>query len=195
MTVRGDGIEAAAEWGNLMSPENYLAPERTRKFASNGGAVRNTPRTYAAPGQLRLNHWALAGNWTMRDQAIVLHEAGILERCRIYATDLSGEAVRKAKEGGCENILLTERGTFFGYHRLVNDFTGLGDLMELDCAAFTDAGSPPVCFDITHSTQLPGSGEQTGGRPERAPPTSTRRPATPPRCARPATGRPPAWLP
>jgi len=77
--------------------------------------------------------------------------------------------VRKAKEGGCENILLTERGTFFGYHRLVNDFTGLGDLMELDCSAFTNAGSPPVCFDITHSTQLPGSGEQTGGRPDRAP--------------------------
>lgn len=77
--------------------------------------------------------------------------------------------VRKAKEGGCENIILTERGTFFGYHRLVNDFTGLGDLMELDCSAFTDAGSPPVCFDITHSTQLPGSGEQTGGRPDRAP--------------------------
>jgi 2-dehydro-3-deoxyphosphooctonate aldolase (KDO 8-P synthase) len=29
-------------------------------------------------------------------------------------------------------------------------------------------GSPPVCFDVTHSTQLPGSGEQTGGRPDRA---------------------------
>lgn len=82
--------------------------------------------------------------------------------------EMSGP-VRKAKEGGCENILLTERGTFFGYHRLVNDFTGLGDLMELDCAAFSNAGSPPVCFDITHSTQLPGSGEQTGGRPDRAP--------------------------
>lgn len=77
--------------------------------------------------------------------------------------------VLKATEGGCENLILTERGTFFGYHRLVNDFTGLGDLMELDCSAFTNAGSPPVCFDVTHSTQLPGSGEQTGGRPDRAP--------------------------
>ena len=68
--------------------------------------------------------------------------------------------IRKLAEAGCENVLLTERGTFFGYHRLVNDFTGLGDLMEL---------GPPVCFDVTHSTQLPGSGDQTGGRPERAP--------------------------
>ncbi len=76
--------------------------------------------------------------------------------------------VRKLAEAGCRNVMLTERGTFFGYHRLVNDFIGLGDLMELDCGEWADA-PPPVCFDVTHSTQLPGSGEQTGGRPERAP--------------------------
>lgn len=77
--------------------------------------------------------------------------------------------VRKLTEAGCDNLLLIERGTFFGYHRLVNDFVGLGDLMELDCSAFSPLGPPPVCFDVTHSTQLPGSGEQTGGRPDRAP--------------------------
>ena len=58
--------------------------------------------------------------------------------------------------------MLTERGTFFGYHRLVNDFIGLGDLMELGW---------PVCFDATHSTQMPGSasgGSASGGRPQRA---------------------------
>ncbi len=76
--------------------------------------------------------------------------------------------IRKATEAECDNIMLTERGTFFGYHRLVNDFIGIADMMELDCSAFTDQGSPPVCFDVTHSTQLPGSGEQTGGRPDRA---------------------------
>jgi len=76
--------------------------------------------------------------------------------------------VRKATEAGCENLMLTERGTFFGYHRLVNDFIGITDMMELDCSKFTQIGSPPVCFDVTHSTQLPGSGEQTGGRPDRA---------------------------
>lgn len=76
--------------------------------------------------------------------------------------------VRKLAESGCVNVMLTERGTFFGYHRLVNDFIGVGDLMELDCRPWLDR-SAPVCFDVTHSTQLPGSGEQTGGRPERAP--------------------------
>lgn len=74
-------------------------------------------------------------------------------------------AVRKLAEAGCSNVMLTERGTFFGYGRLVNDFLGLGDLMSLAC----DGGPPPVCFDCTHSTQLPGAGEQTGGRPERVP--------------------------
>ncbi|HED54323.1 MAG TPA: 3-deoxy-8-phosphooctulonate synthase [Phycisphaerales bacterium] len=68
--------------------------------------------------------------------------------------------IRKSEQAGCDNLILTERGTFFGYHRLVNDFIGVGDLLQL---------GPPVCFDVTHSTQLPGSGTQTGGRPERAP--------------------------
>jgi len=76
--------------------------------------------------------------------------------------------IRKASEAGCDNLMLTERGTFFGYHRLVNDFIGIADMMELDCSGFSNLGSPPVCFDVTHSTQLPGSGEQTGGRPDRA---------------------------
>lgn len=67
----------------------------------------------------------------------------------------------KLRESGCRHVMLTERGTFFGYHRLVNDFIGLGDLRELGA---------PVCFDVTHSTQLPGaSGTVTGGRPDRAP--------------------------
>ncbi len=74
-------------------------------------------------------------------------------------------AAEKAREAGAGGIMLTERGTFFGYHRLVNDFIGLGDLADLGW---------PVCFDVTHSTQLPGGGGtgdgpvQTAGRPERA---------------------------
>ncbi len=71
--------------------------------------------------------------------------------------------VDKLVESGADKagIMLTERGTFFGYNRLVNDFVGLADMMELDW---------PVCFDVTHSTQQPGGqGSQSGGRPERAP--------------------------
>ena len=101
VTVGGDGIEAAADWDNLKSPENYLGFERTQNFAS-GDAVRNQPRSYSAPSQLQLNHWALAGNWTMRDRAAVLHETGGRIAYRFHARDLHlvlkpaarGEAVR-----------------------------------------------------------------------------------------------------
>ncbi|MBL1217008.1 MAG: 3-deoxy-8-phosphooctulonate synthase [Planctomycetes bacterium] len=69
--------------------------------------------------------------------------------------------INKLQEAGCEQIILTERGTFFGYHRLVNDMIGVGDLMDLGW---------PVCFDATHSTQLPGAAATTtAGRPERGP--------------------------
>lgn len=68
--------------------------------------------------------------------------------------------VDKLREGGCRDMMLTERGTFFGYHRLVNDFIGIGDMMDL---------GHPVCFDVTHSTQLPGAAaSSTAGRPDRA---------------------------
>ncbi len=83
-----------------------------------------------------------------------------VKKGQFVAPQEMGHAVAKLRQGGAKNILVTERGTFFGYHRLVNDFIGLGDLMELGC---------PVCFDVTHSTQLPGAADtMSGGRPERA---------------------------
>lgn len=71
-------------------------------------------------------------------------------------------AVRKIEEGsGNRNILLTERGTMFGYNNLVVDYTGLADLGKLGY---------PVVFDATHSVQKPGgAGEITGGAPEYIP--------------------------
>ena len=63
--------------------------------------------------------------------------------------------VAKLLAGGCRDILLCERGTFFGYGRLVNDFTGLPVMRSL---------GTPVIFDATHSVQRPASlGEATGG--------------------------------
>ena len=64
-------------------------------------------------------------------------------------------AVAKLMAGGCRDIMLCERGTFFGYGRLVNDFTGLPAMRALGV---------PVIFDATHSVQRPASlGESTGG--------------------------------
>ena len=75
VSVDAGGVEAAADWDSLWSPENYLGYGRTENFASSNGAVLDTPHGYAAPGRLALNQWALAGNWTVGRQAIVLNQA------------------------------------------------------------------------------------------------------------------------
>jgi thiol-disulfide isomerase/thioredoxin len=88
VSVDGRGVEAAADWGNLKSPENYLGYERTENFASPGGAVSDKRRVYAAPARLRLNQWALSGDWTVQKQATVLNQANGRIAYRFHARDL-----------------------------------------------------------------------------------------------------------
>jgi thiol-disulfide isomerase/thioredoxin len=88
VSVNGQGAEAAADWGSLKSSENYVGYERTENFASPGGAAFDKRRVYAAPARLRLNHWALAGDWTMQKQAIVLNQANGRIAYRFHARDL-----------------------------------------------------------------------------------------------------------
>ena len=67
-------------------------------------------------------------------------------------------SVRKLESFGCENVILTDRGTFFGYNQLVNDMTSLPIMRKIGY---------PVCFDATHSIQLPTSmGNISGGQRE-----------------------------
>jgi hypothetical protein len=81
-------VEAAVDWDSLWSPENYLGYGRTENFASSNGVVLDTPHGYAAPGRLALNQWALAGNWTVGRQAIVLNQAEGRILYRFHARDL-----------------------------------------------------------------------------------------------------------
>jgi len=61
----------------------------------------------------------------------------------------------KLRESGCDNFMFTERGTFFGYHRLVNDMTAVPKMQAY----------APVVFDATHSCQFPGgAGTHSGGQ-------------------------------
>ncbi|MFI7065149.1 redoxin domain-containing protein [Kribbella sp. NPDC050124] len=86
--VVAEGVEAAADWANLRSPETYTGSECTRNFASPGGPVPGTRHTYAAPAALRLNHWALSGAWTMTEQATTSAAADARITCRFHARDL-----------------------------------------------------------------------------------------------------------
>ena len=87
-TVNGHGLEAAADWGSLESPENYLGYERTENFASPGGAAPDQPRLYVAPARLKLNQWALSGDWTIGKQATGLNKGGGKIVYRFHARDL-----------------------------------------------------------------------------------------------------------
>ena len=82
------GAEAAADWATLRSPEKYTGYERTENFASPGGAAPDRPQVYAVPAKLRLNQWALSGNWTMGDQPTTLNSADGQIACRFHARDL-----------------------------------------------------------------------------------------------------------
>jgi 2-dehydro-3-deoxyphosphooctonate aldolase (KDO 8-P synthase) len=69
--------------------------------------------------------------------------------------------IKKAETQGNDKVLLCERGTTFGYNRLINDMTGLVEMRST---------GKPVIMDITHSTQMPGANNGTsGGRRDLAP--------------------------
>ena len=88
VSVRAAGFELPADWQNLRSPENYLGHDRTENFSSPGGAALGRRRVYAAPARLELNRWALAGEWTMANQATVLNRAGGRIVYRFHARDV-----------------------------------------------------------------------------------------------------------
>ena len=81
-----------------------------------------------------------------------------IKKGQFMSPDEMRNAVEKVRATGNDRIMLTERGTFFGYNRLVNDFTALAVMKSFRV---------PVVFDITHSTQQPaGLGNQSGGNPQ-----------------------------
>jgi thiol-disulfide isomerase/thioredoxin len=88
VSVDPAGVEVPADWDNLRSPENYLGYERSESFASPDGAVLDTPHVYAAPARLRLNHWALAGDWTVKRGTTVLNQAEGQIVYRFHARDV-----------------------------------------------------------------------------------------------------------
>jgi len=89
VSVEAQGAEAPADWATLRSPENYTGYARTQNFTSPGGILPGKPHHYTAPAQLKLNHWALAGDWTVEDQSARLDTAGGQIANRFQARDLN----------------------------------------------------------------------------------------------------------
>ena len=88
VSVAPEGFEAQADWANLESPESYLGFEQAQNFASPGGAELNEPHTYVAPDRLKLNQWALSGDWTVGSRASVLNRTDGRIAFRFHARDV-----------------------------------------------------------------------------------------------------------
>jgi thiol-disulfide isomerase/thioredoxin len=87
-SIDARGIEAAADWGSLKSPENYVGYARSENFSSPGGTAQDRPHVYRAPDRLKLNHWALSGDWTVGKQATASNTANGRITYRFHARDL-----------------------------------------------------------------------------------------------------------
>jgi thiol-disulfide isomerase/thioredoxin len=87
VSVEGRGVEAEADWDHLRTPETYLGYGRAEHFASPGGAAFDAPRAYELPERLRSNQWALAGEWTIGRESVVLEQAGGSVAYRFHARD------------------------------------------------------------------------------------------------------------
>jgi hypothetical protein len=70
--VEGVGIEAAPDWGDLKSPDSNIGYDLAANFASPGGEAWDKPRANVYPSMLKLNHWALSGDWTAKKQFVLL---------------------------------------------------------------------------------------------------------------------------
>ncbi|HEV2976646.1 MAG TPA: thioredoxin family protein [Casimicrobiaceae bacterium] len=86
--VDARGSEAAADWDNLQSPEAYLGRDKSQGFVSPGGSLLGKSRTYVSPQTLRLNQWALSGDWTVTMGAVTLDKANGRVVYRFHARDL-----------------------------------------------------------------------------------------------------------
>ena len=78
MTVDARGLEVAADWGNLRSPENYLGCARTEGFRTNRDASR-----------LGVNQWTLVGDWKQSPRAVALNKPNGRIVYRFHARDLN----------------------------------------------------------------------------------------------------------
>lgn len=100
VAVNAAGAQAASDGKDVNSPETYLGYARAENFASPGGALRDARKAYAPGGPLALNHWSLAGDWTIGEEQAGSNAAGGRIAYRFHARDLHlvlGPAANGAK--------------------------------------------------------------------------------------------------
>jgi thiol-disulfide isomerase/thioredoxin len=160
--VEPRGLEVAADWQTLQSPETYVGYNQSTGFAQDGVARFDEPRAYTPPGRLPLNSWGLSGNWTVAGQAALSNEPGGRIAFHFHARDLNlvmGPSSREASipfRVFLDGQLATDtRGTDVGSdgsgtvndqrtYQLIRQPGSITDrLFEVE---FLDAGVEAYCF-------------------------------------------------
>ena len=162
VAVEPRGLEVAADWRTLQSPETYLGYRQSTGFASEDLAAFDQAHVYAAPTRLPLNAWDLSGNWTVAGHAAVLNESGGRLAFQFHARDLNlvmgpaskgasilfrifldGEVAAGAQGSDVESAgrgIVTEQRTY----QLIRQPGPIVDrLFEVE---FLDAGVEAYCF-------------------------------------------------
>lgn len=89
VSVDPHGLEVAADWDDVRSPETYIGYGRAENFASPGEAVADKAHGYAVPERLQLNEWALSGDWTIGKDVAALNKADGRIAYRFHARDVN----------------------------------------------------------------------------------------------------------
>jgi hypothetical protein len=124
------GVEAPADWAALRSPENYTGYDRTENFAWPRGAVPGRPHRYTVPTRLRLNYWALSGDWTARPGHVALDAANGTIAYRFQARDLNLVMGPAAQGTSVRFRALLDGQPPGSAHGIDTDEQGLGNVSE-----------------------------------------------------------------
>jgi thiol-disulfide isomerase/thioredoxin len=89
VAVEPRGLEVAADWQTLQSPETYTGYGQSTGFASDDAAAFDRPHVYALHPRLPLNYWDLAGDWTVARHAAILNEPGGRIAFQFHARDVN----------------------------------------------------------------------------------------------------------
>jgi 2-dehydro-3-deoxyphosphooctonate aldolase (KDO 8-P synthase) len=152
-SFRGPGLERGLEILARVRDKTRLPITTDIHWPPQAAAAAEVCRIVQIPAFLarQTDLVAAAAEATARHRGVVN-----VKKPQFVAPEDVVHAVRKCEEAGNPNVLLTERGSTFGYGRLVNDMQCIPIMHALGC---------PVIFDATHSVQRPG-GSTTGGARE-----------------------------
>jgi 2-dehydro-3-deoxyphosphooctonate aldolase (KDO 8-P synthase) len=150
-SFRGPGLDAGLEILDRIAQETGLPVTTDIHEASQADAVADVCAMLQIPAFLaRQTDLLIAAAKTGKP-------VNVKKGQFLSPSDMSNVIIKLA-QSGCNDVLLCERGTFFGYGQLVNDMRSLPQMQQFGA---------PVIFDATHSVQQPGGqGETTGGQRE-----------------------------